>query len=694
MRRLQEEELRESTLKSEQKRAAEEVRKAAEKAMKHEKELWQSEGRKKIAIDKAEDLKRLQEQELIESKLKSEQKRAAEEVRKAAEKAMKHEKEVWQSEGRKKIAIDKAEDLKRLEREELEQSRIKSEQARVALSNQKAIEKQIKHEKEVWQSTSRKEVIAAEAQRLKEYERVQIEEARIKSEQYRVALAARRAADKAMKHEVQVWQSEGRKKIAIDKAEYEARLQETELHESKLKSEQVRKAKADRLAAEKAMKHEKEVWQSESRKEVIANEMARLKAYEQVQIEESRIKSEQYRKAKADREAAEKVMKHEIKVWQSEGRQKFAVDIANDLKRLEEEELFESRLKSEQKQIAESNRKAAEKAMKHEIEVWQSESRKEVAIAKANDLLRLEKEALEEARIKSEQLRAAREARKVEAKAIKHEKEAWQSEGRKEFTREVAKDLLRLQEEELKESFLKSEQVRAAREAERVAAKAMKHEQEVWQSEGRKKIAIDKEIDLRRLQEEELRESKVKSEQKRAAEEVRKAAEKAMKHEQEVWQSEGRKKIAIDKAEDLKRLQEQELIESKLKSEQKRAAEEVRTAAEKAMKHEQEVWQSEGRKKIAIDKAEDLKRLEAQDIEAYKVKNEAMRVAKEHEAAVAKAVRIERNAHYIEGKRERAAYQKELEQKAYEAEHMASFAGLMNPFAWGDMGDADYSAYD
>ena len=639
LKRLQEQELIESKLKSEQKRAAEEVRKAAEKAMKHEQEVWQSEGRKKIAIDKAEDLKRLQEQELIESKLKSEQKRAAEEVRKAAEKAMKHEKEVWQSEGRKKIAIDKAEDLKRLEREELEQSRIKSEQARVALSNQKAIEKQIKHEKEVWQSTSRKEVIAAEAQRLKEYERVQIEEARIKSEQYRVALAARRAADKAMKHEVQVWQSEGRKKIAIDKAEYEARLQETELHESKLKSEQVRKAKADRLAAEKAMKHEKEVWQSESRKEVIANEMARLKAYEQVQIEESRIKSEQYRKAKADREAAEKVMKHEIKVWQSEGRQKFAVDIANDLKRLEEEELFESRLKSEQKQIAESNRKAAEKAMKHEIEVWQSESRKEVAIAKANDLLRLEKEALEEARIKSEQLRAAREARKVEAKAIKHEKEAWQSEGRKEFTREVAKDLLRLQEEELKESFLKSEQVRAAREAERVAAKAMKHEQEVWQSEGRKKIAIDKELDLRRLQEEELRESKVKSEQKRAAEEVRKAAEKAMKHEQEVWQS-------------------------------------------------------EGRKKIAIDKAEDLKRLEAQDIEAYKVKNEAMRVAKEHEAAVAKAVRIERNAHYIEGKRERAAYQKELEQKAYEAEHMASFAGLMNPFAWGDMGDADYSAYD
>ena len=584
LKRLQEQELIESKLKSEQKRAAEEVRKAAEKAMKHEQEVWQSEGRKKIAIDKAEDLKRLQEQELIESKLKSEQKRAAEEVRKAAEKAMKHEKEVWQSEGRKKIAIDKAEDLKRLEREELEQSRIKSEQARVALSNQKAIEKQIKHEKEVWQSTSRKEVIAAEAQRLKEYERVQIEEARIKSEQYRVALAARRAADKAMKHEVQVWQSEGRKKIAIDKAEYEARLQETELHESKLKSEQVRKAKADRLAAEKAMKHEKEVWQSESRKEVIANEMARLKAYEQVQIEESRIKSEQYRKAKADREAAEKVMKHEIKVWQSEGRQKFAVDIANDLKRLEEEELFESRLKSEQKQIAESNRKAAEKAMKHEIEVWQSESRKEVAIAKANELLRLEKEALEEARIKSEQLRAAREARKVEAKAIKHEKEAWQSEGRKEFTREVAKDLLRLQEEELKESFLKSEQVRAAREAERVAAKAMKHEQEVWQSEGRKKIAIDK--------------------------------------------------------------------------------------------------------------AEDLKRLEAQDIEAYKVKNEAMRVAKEHEAAVAKAVRIERNAHYIEGKRERAAYQKELEQKAYEAEHMASFAGLMNPFAWGDMGDADYSAYD
>jgi lipopolysaccharide export LptBFGC system permease protein LptF len=166
-----------------------------------------------------------------------------------------------------------------------------------------------------------------------------------------------------------------------------------------------------------------------------------------------------------------------------------------------------------------------------------------------------------------------------------------------------------------------------------------------------------------------------------------------MKHDQEVWQSEGRKKIAADKELDMQRLQEEELFESRLKSEQKRTAQEIRRAADKAMKHEQEVWQSEGRKKIAVDKADDLQRLEAQDIEAYKVKNDAMRVAKAHQAAVAKAVTLERNAHYIEGKRERAAYQKELERKAYEAEHTASFAGLMNPFAWGDTGGGGYSAY-
>jgi hypothetical protein len=40
-------------------------------------------------------------------------------------------------------------------------------------------------EKNKWMSESRKAVLADEAERLKEYERVQIEEARIKSEQLR-----------------------------------------------------------------------------------------------------------------------------------------------------------------------------------------------------------------------------------------------------------------------------------------------------------------------------------------------------------------------------------------------------------------------------------------------------------------------------------------------------------------------------
>ena len=47
----------------------------------------------------------------------------------------------------------------------------------------------MKHEKEVWQSDGRKEIALKEAERLKEYERVKLEEARIKSEQLRVVRA-------------------------------------------------------------------------------------------------------------------------------------------------------------------------------------------------------------------------------------------------------------------------------------------------------------------------------------------------------------------------------------------------------------------------------------------------------------------------------------------------------------------------
>ena len=48
-----------------------------------------------------------------------------------SEKAMRHEKQVWQSDGRKEIAIKNAEALKEYERATLEESKIKSEQLRV-----------------------------------------------------------------------------------------------------------------------------------------------------------------------------------------------------------------------------------------------------------------------------------------------------------------------------------------------------------------------------------------------------------------------------------------------------------------------------------------------------------------------------------------------------------------------------------
>jgi hypothetical protein len=54
-----------------------------------------------------------------------------------------------------------------------------------AASDQKKLEKGMMAEKNKWMSDSRKAVIADEAVMLKEYERVQLDEARIKSEQLR-----------------------------------------------------------------------------------------------------------------------------------------------------------------------------------------------------------------------------------------------------------------------------------------------------------------------------------------------------------------------------------------------------------------------------------------------------------------------------------------------------------------------------
>ncbi len=51
----------------------------------------------------------------------------------------------------------------------------------------------MKHELEVWNSEGRKEALAAQAAMLKEYERAELEESRIKSENVRVVSVARDA---------------------------------------------------------------------------------------------------------------------------------------------------------------------------------------------------------------------------------------------------------------------------------------------------------------------------------------------------------------------------------------------------------------------------------------------------------------------------------------------------------------------
>ncbi len=50
----------------------------------------------------------------------------------------------------------------------------------------------------------------------------------------------------------------------------------------------------------------------------------------------------------------------------------------------------------------------------------------------------------------------------------------------------------------------------------------------------------------------------------------------------------------------------------------------------------------------------------------------------------------ERRRHAIEGRRDARAHQQELERRAREADHDASFAGFMSPFQW-DFGDEEYS---
>ena len=55
------------------------------------------------------------------------------------------------------------------------------------------------------------------------------------------------------------------------------------------------KAKANREAEEKSTKHELEVWQSEGRKLINADKEAADREYERVQLEESKLKSEQFR---------------------------------------------------------------------------------------------------------------------------------------------------------------------------------------------------------------------------------------------------------------------------------------------------------------------------------------------------------------------------------------------------------------
>ena len=685
--------LEEARVKSEQYRFAQEAKRVRDKAMKHEMNVWKSEGRKDFAVAVAVDLKRLEAEELKESKIKSEQINAARAVRAAEEKAMKHEMEVWKSDGRKEIAIEKAKDLARLQAEALEEARIKSEQLRAARAIRAAEEKAMKHEIKVWQSEGRKAIAVDKAADLARLEEAELAESQIKSEQIYAARVAKAAAEKAMKHEMEVWKSEGRKEIAADRAEYLKKLEAEELVESRMKSEQINAARKVRAAEEKAMKHELKVWQSEGRKafaEDKAVDLARLQAAE---LEESRIKSEQLRTARATKAAAEKAMKHEMEVWKSEGRKEIAADKAEYLKKLEAAELVESRIKSEQINAARVAKAAKEKAMKHEMEVWKSEGRKDFAIEKAKDLARLEAAELEESRIKSEQMRAAIATRKAHEKSMKHEMEVWKSEGRKEAEIHKQKELRRLEAEAIEEARIKSENVRAAKTNRKALEKAMKHEMEVWKSDGRKEIAIDKAEYLKKLEIAELEESKIKSDQIRAARATKAAAEKAMKHEMEVWKSEGRKEIAADKAEYLKKLEAAELEESRIKSDQIRAARAVEAAEVKAMKHEQKVWQSEGRKQTAIEKAEYLKRLEAEELIESKKKSEQINAARVKRAVDEKAVEAERRAHYLQGVKELKRTKEEQERLAQEAEHLSSYAGLMNPFSWDLGGQSSYNAF-
>ena len=59
-------------------------------------------------------------------------------------------------------------------------------------------------------------------------------------------------------------------------------------------------------------------------------------------------------------------------------------------------------------------------------------------------------------------------------------------------------------------------------------------------------------------------------------------------------------------------------------------AKERRDAEAKAMKHELEVWNSEGRKEVAIRDLEYQKQLEVESIEAYKVKSAGFNVVSAH----------------------------------------------------------------
>merc|ERR1711998_467097 len=90
----------------------------------------------------------------------------------------------------------------------------------------------------------------------------------------------------------------------------------------------------------------------------------------------------------------------------------------------------------------------------------------------------------------------------------------------------------------------KSEQMKAAEDARVATEKETRSEQQKWQSQGRRDIAAANAKIEKEAQKAEILAYKEKSEQMKAAEDAKVATEKETRSEQQKWQSQGRRDIA------------------------------------------------------------------------------------------------------------------------------------------------------